>query len=217
MTRTLGYGLNVGNEKSLAEVQVLIFLLRRFIFAICIVLAYDNVALGLSTLLASSMAMLSLLSQQWYLWDDYWISVQHLVNELFLSILCLALIVLSNAYILPYTTVDASTEVFITLLVLFILFNAAVLIYDLCKFLRLHLLRMRAIIDHRRTRYTIMQVNKVTEEAQAHLLRLAADGQFARKHLENSEQVRLAHEKAKAKRERHEARLRKREARLAAK
>ena len=165
MTRTLGYGLNVGNENSLAEIHVLIFLLRRFIFALCIVLAYDNVALGLTILLASSMAMLSLLSQQWHLWDDYWISVQHLVNEIFLSILCLALIVLSNAYILPYTMVDASTEVFIALLVLFILFNAAVIIYDLCKFLRLHLLRMRAIIEHRRTRYTIMQVNKVTEEA----------------------------------------------------
>ena len=137
------------------------------------------------------MAMLSLLSQ-WNLWEDYWIGIQHLVNEIFLVLFCLALIVLSNAYILPYSMVDSSTEVFVTLLVFFILFNASVLIYDLCKFLRLHLLRMRAIIEHRRTRYTIMQVNKVTEEAQAHLFKLAADGAFARRHMETSEQYKLA-------------------------
>lgn len=180
MTRTLGYGLNMGKTDTLAEVHVLIFLTRRLVFALCIVLAYDNVSLALTLLLTSSVAMISLLSQQaGSLWEDYWIAYQYLINEVFLILFCIALIVLSNAYILPYAMVDASTEVFIAMMVFFIIFNCCVLVYDLCMFLRLHMLRMRAIVVHRRTRYTIQQVNRVTEEAQAHLLKLAAQGVFS--------------------------------------
>ena len=40
MTRTFGYGLNVGKKDSLAEYHVACFLLRRIILAISIVFGY---------------------------------------------------------------------------------------------------------------------------------------------------------------------------------
>ena len=91
--------------------------------------------------------------------------MQHFVNELFLVLLCLTYLVFSNAYELPHSTVDGSDKFIIGIIVLFIVFNIVVIIYDVCKFLRLHLKRMRAIVEHRRTRYTIQQVNRVTEKA----------------------------------------------------
>jgi len=74
MTRTFGYGLNVGKTDSLAEYHVVYFLLRRLIFAICIVFKYENVSLAVHVLLASCICMISLLSQ-WNLWEDYWIGL----------------------------------------------------------------------------------------------------------------------------------------------
>ena len=62
MTRTLGYGLNVGKQNNQAAMHVFLFLLRRLVLAICIVYAYDSVGIGINLLLASSIAMISLLS-----------------------------------------------------------------------------------------------------------------------------------------------------------
>ena len=69
----------------------------------------------------------------------------------------------------------------IALVILFILFNIVIIIYDVVRFLRLHLFRMRAIVAHRRTRMTIQQVNRITERAQAHLFKVALDGGFQRR------------------------------------
>lgn len=43
------------------------------------------------------------------------------------------------------------------------------------------MIRMRHIVEYRRQRYTIQQVNKVTEQAQAHLYQLALEGAFQKK------------------------------------
>ena len=59
--------------------------------------------------------------------------------------------------------------VIVFLIVAFIVFNAVMLVYDAYRLLRLHVIRMRSIVEYRRQRYTISQVNKVTEQAQAHL------------------------------------------------
>ncbi len=49
------------------------------------------------------------------------------------------------------------------------------LIYDAYRHLRLHFLRMCNMVEYRRQRYTIQQVNEVTQKAQAHLYKLALD------------------------------------------
>jgi len=73
--------------------------------------------------------------------------------------------VLSNAFDLSYVEMESAGSFVIALVVLFIVFNIVIMVYDICKFLRIHLVRMRVLIDHRCTRMTIQQVNRITEEA----------------------------------------------------
>ena len=62
---------------------------------------------------------------------------------------------LSNAFDLSYVEMENAGNFVIALVVLFIVFNMVIMVYDVCKFLRIYLKRMRDIIDHRCTRLTI--------------------------------------------------------------
>ena len=154
MTRTLGYGLSVGMQNRMAEIHVVIFLVRRLFLAISLVYAYDSPAIGISLLLASSFGMLSLLAIG-NLWDESWIALQHFVNEIAIVLLCLTYLVMSNAFQPTYKMVDDSTHFILAFVIILLTFNFAILVYDVWRHLRIHLKRMRAIIAHRRTRYTI--------------------------------------------------------------
>jgi hypothetical protein len=66
----------------------------------------------------------------------------------------------------------------IALVVIFIVFNFVILLYDVSMFMRIHLMRTQKLVERRRTRMTIQQVNRVTEEAQAYLIKLALQGGF---------------------------------------
>jgi len=133
-----------------------------------IVFAHDNVSIGVSMFLAFIFANFSMHSM-WNLWDDDWIALQHFVNECFLGVIGLILLVISNGFQLRYGQIDMAGWVIVFLIVAFIVFNAVMLVYDAYRLLRLHVIRMRNIVEYRRQRYTISQVNKVTEQAQAHL------------------------------------------------
>ena len=91
----------------------------------------------------------------WNHWDDPWISLQHFVNETFLLLLGLIYIVLSAAYDLPYDSMETAGDYVIVLVVAFVVFNIIIIVYDVVMFLRLHLLRMRALVAYRSTRMTI--------------------------------------------------------------
>ena len=81
----------------LTSVYWAIFVARRIIFAACLVYAYDNPAPGLSAFFAFACANLCMLSFG-VLWDQSWIAIQNAVNEYFLALLALVLIVLCNAF-----------------------------------------------------------------------------------------------------------------------
>jgi len=121
--------------------------------------------------------MISLLAQ-WNLWEDSWIGLQHVFNEVFLITICMTLLVLSNAFDLPYSRMEQAGWFVIALVVIFIVFNFVILLYDVSMFMRIHLMRTQKLVERRRTRMTIQQVNRVTEEAQAYLIKLALQGGF---------------------------------------
>ena len=98
--------------------------------------------------------MISLLAQ-WNLWEDSWIGLQHVVNEVFLIIICMTLIVLSNAFDLPYIRMEQAGGFIITHVVIFVLFNLVILLYDVSVFIRTHLKRTQILVERRRTRMTI--------------------------------------------------------------
>jgi len=160
-TKTLGYGLNVGKSESHFEAYVLLFLLRRLVLAETIVFSYESVSLGVCLFLAFSLANISLLSRQ-ELWDNSWIAVQHFVNECFLSLLALIMVVVSNGFLLTTSQADGAGITIISLVGLFIVFNWAMVIYDFSLTMLQHCRRRRNIFEHRKTRLTSSQVNKVT-------------------------------------------------------
>ena len=175
MTRTLGYGHSNGIRGYITSIYWLVFILRRLAFAILLVYLYDSPSLGISTFLIFSMANLSILSLS-TLWDQSWIGIQHFTNECFLTLLALILMVVSNGFILTWDSVDNAGIIVIALVIAFIVFNWVIIIYDICLLLRLHLIRARGIIEHRSTRFTIRQINKITEKAQEYQIDLALNG-----------------------------------------
>jgi len=89
------------------------------------------------------------------LWEENHIALQHFVNEYFLGLLALILIVVSNGFILSYDEIDIAGNFVIYLVVVYVVFNWVMIIYDAVLILQLHFARMKGILKHRETRYTI--------------------------------------------------------------
>ena len=129
MTKTLGYGLNVGIHGAKAEFYVLIFLARRLTLAFCIVYAYETFWIGSSLLLVSVFVNLTMLVKG-NLWQDSWIALQHTVNEIVVGLFVLTSLAVSQSFIIGIEMRDASGWFLVSLLMAFLVFNVAIIIYD---------------------------------------------------------------------------------------
>ena len=94
------------------------------------------------------------------LWEDFWISIQHFFNEFFLITICFTLIILSNAFNLSDRVIEHAGNFVIVLVVVFIVFNILILVYDALMFLRTHSKRKQFLITQRKTRKTVEQINR---------------------------------------------------------
>ena len=64
---------------------------------------------------------------------------------------------------------DASGWFLVSLLVAFLVFNVAIIIYDSIRILQLHCIRRRNIIKYREQRYSVEKVNEITLKASSTL------------------------------------------------
>ena len=89
--KTLFYGLKKNHPHNVAIVHPLLFLLRRIIYAIVIVLTTEENALfGAIALLLTCLFMITLVVLEAQ-WQDTLINRQHFVNEVFFYIFCATL------------------------------------------------------------------------------------------------------------------------------
>ena len=138
--RTLFYGLKLNHEHNVAVVYPMAFVLRRILYAFVIVyMVGQMVILGALLLLVSCLAMLVFVIQE-APWEDRSVNLQHFFNELVFYFVCVGLINFSGVLTESRPSL-AHGWLLIGLIVISITYNVSVILYDLCIFIRLLILR----------------------------------------------------------------------------
>ena len=136
-------------------VHPLAFVLRRVLYSIIIVfMVGDKVFFGALLLLLNCLFMLCFLASEAQ-WEDSLINRQHFFNEVVLYLVFAALMCFSGLL----TTVNESVSLgwlVIAIILTMIIYNASVILFDLCMYIKLLVLRYRHKIP-------LLKPNKTTK------------------------------------------------------
>ena len=142
-----------------------IYILRRYMYAFSLVFMVSTPSGAVCLLILSSVFLLGKILPVESPQEDWWIKYQFIVNEVILYALCLCVMLFARDFAKDWRFMESLSWVMIVLVIAFILFNWAVLIYDFVHFVRLHLRRYKKLVAFRGTRYSSETQNLTTKLA----------------------------------------------------
>lgn len=175
-SQTLLYGLRFDWKSHMQTFHISFFLLRRIALAFLLVFGEDIAYWGIQIMIATSIVMLCMLLT-FNQWRVKIIQIQHIVNELFLYLLCWLLLVFQGAF--PRMN-DETYEIFgyavIGVVAVFVIFNLICIIYeDIIVHFLLHCRRCQNIIEFRKNRHKLSDLNRRSRFAWKQLLEWRAE------------------------------------------
>ena len=139
-----------------------LYLLRRIVYAACLVFWHEWVKIGIGLLMLSSLLMIFILwrDNQW--WEQE-IRTQHIVNEITLYVICIQLLVFVDIYNRITALGHLINGVLLVLLVLGnIVYNINVIIRYAYERYKLYWTRRKNLIEYRKTRKSVIVKNEET-------------------------------------------------------
>lgn len=143
----------------------LIYIARRYIYAFSLAFMVSTPSGSVTLLVLSSVFLLGKIWIKEPPMEDWWIHYQFIVNEFILYALCMCVVLFARDFAKDWRFMESLSWIMIFLVISFILFNWAVLVYDFIYIVRLHRIRYKKLVVFRATRYSSETQNLTTKLA----------------------------------------------------